>query len=719
MRFSNSPTLPIGLVPACCVLMWASSALAGGSPEYALVVIDPNSPESLYVGNYYLNARNIPGQNVLYFASSTTPYASFVSLNQDALFGTLDNRAVADHVDYVITTPGGNYFVAASGYVSDGCSPVTRFSLSGVYTMAFISSQVLAGGNNSQLANGYYSSTDAARYFTSSTGWAGGNPSASGPRYFIGAMLGFSGQRGNTLAETLAMIDRSVAVDGPRPAGTFYYMKTTDAARSGPRDPYYPAAVTSITNLGGQAQMILDVLPTGKQDCLGIMTGWADLNIAGAGLQILPGAFCDHLTSYAGAFEFTIQTKMSEWIRNGASGSWGTVEEPCNYPGKFPHARMHVFYFRGLSLGESVLRSVAYVPFQGLLYGDPLTRPFAYLPSVNVTGVPAGSASGVVTLTPSAATAAPGALIAAFELYIDGVREASIVPGGSFMIDTRDLADGWHDLRVLAYDNTLIRSTGRWVGALDINNRGRAVTLSPAPATGDLATPFVFTIGVTGGTARETRLIQNERVVAAAATSGGALTVHGRMLGAGPVRVQAEAIFPNGTRVRSAPVALNIAYNAGAPLGQTPVAYGYRKFVRSDRPFVVELPATFDNSGVALTYEIMQNPTKSVIGGGNGPYRLLRPNAGAKGVDTLQFRVTGAGTSATVPVVIDFGVRPGDLNCDGIVDFKDINPFVSLLTDPAGWQATYPNCPQENGDANGDGVVDFKDINPFVALLAG
>ena len=171
--------------------------------------------------------------------------------------------------------------------------------------------------------------------------------------------------------------------------------------------------------------------------------------------------------------------------------------------------------------------------------------------------------------------------------------------------------------------------------------------------------------------------------------------------------------------MRSAPVTLSIAYSNGTPTSQTPVAFGYRKFVRNDRPFVVELPATFDNSTVALTYEITQQPTKAVIGGGNGPYRLLRPNAGAKGVDTLQFRVTGAGTSATVPVVIDFGVRPGDLNCDGVVDFKDINPFVLLLTDPAGWQTAYPNCPQENGDANGDGVVDFKDINPFVALLAG
>jgi len=61
----------------------------------------------------------------------------------------------------------------------------------------------------------------------------------------------------------------------------------------------------------------------------------------------------------------------------------------------------------------------------------------------------------------------------------------------------------------------------------------------------------------------------------------------------------------------------------------------------------------------------------------------------------------------------------GDLNCDGLVGFGDINPFVLLLSNPAAWQATYPDCPILNGDINGDGAVDFGDINPFVALLSG
>jgi hypothetical protein len=62
--------------------------------------------------------------------------------------------------------------------------------------------------------------------------------------------------------------------------------------------------------------------------------------------------------------------------------------------------------------------------------------------------------------------------------------------------------------------------------------------------------------------------------------------------------------------------------------------------------------------------------------------------------------------------------RPGDLNCDGQVNFGDINPFVLALTNPSLWQATYPGCPIANGDINNDGAVDFGDINPFVTLLS-
>jgi carboxypeptidase D len=61
----------------------------------------------------------------------------------------------------------------------------------------------------------------------------------------------------------------------------------------------------------------------------------------------------------------------------------------------------------------------------------------------------------------------------------------------------------------------------------------------------------------------------------------------------------------------------------------------------------------------------------------------------------------------------------GDMNCDSQVDFKDINPFVLALSDPAAYHTAFPDCLIQNGDINQDGQVDFRDINPFVALLVG
>jgi len=60
---------------------------------------------------------------------------------------------------------------------------------------------------------------------------------------------------------------------------------------------------------------------------------------------------------------------------------------------------------------------------------------------------------------------------------------------------------------------------------------------------------------------------------------------------------------------------------------------------------------------------------------------------------------------------------PGDLNCDGAVNFDDIEPFVLALSGPEGYGGAYPNCDWLRADCNGDGVVDFDDIDAFVARI--
>jgi hypothetical protein len=61
----------------------------------------------------------------------------------------------------------------------------------------------------------------------------------------------------------------------------------------------------------------------------------------------------------------------------------------------------------------------------------------------------------------------------------------------------------------------------------------------------------------------------------------------------------------------------------------------------------------------------------------------------------------------------------GDMNCDGAINFDDIDPFVLALTGQAAYEAAYPNCNWLNADTDGDGTVTFDDIDGFVAVLAG
>jgi len=66
-----------------------------------------------------------------------------------------------------------------------------------------------------------------------------------------------------------------------------------------------------------------------------------------------------------------------------------------------------------------------------------------------------------------------------------------------------------------------------------------------------------------------------------------------------------------------------------------------------------------------------------------------------------------------------FRYARGDLNCDGSINFNDIDPFVLALSGQAGYEAAYPDCDWLNADVNADDAVDFHDIDPFVALLSG
>ncbi len=63
--------------------------------------------------------------------------------------------------------------------------------------------------------------------------------------------------------------------------------------------------------------------------------------------------------------------------------------------------------------------------------------------------------------------------------------------------------------------------------------------------------------------------------------------------------------------------------------------------------------------------------------------------------------------------------RRGDINCDGNINFDDIESFVIALVDMAEYLQSYHECQHMNADCNGDGRVNFDDIDAFVILLIG
>jgi uncharacterized protein (TIGR03790 family) len=693
----------------------ASPGAAG--PENSLLIIDPSNPVSLYVGNHYKSVRNLPDSSVLYLDPAAPNHAVFAAANIPAVQGALHNAGTANLVDFIIIAPGGTFFIPRSGEITDQCFPVERIAISSAYTMSFIADEVLAG-TKSTLANGYYSTSSAAVVFDSEIKYYQGKASNDerARRYYIGALLGYTGHNGNTVEELVAMIDRAAAADGTRPEGTFYFMNNENDPARNVRANSFPGVVTNLQAIGFAAEVLDGILPLGREDALGIMTGAAEPNILSQQYDFAPGApFADHLTSYAGTFDSDSQTKMSKWITKGAVGTVGATEEPCNYNGKFPHARLHLYYAQGAPLGTAYYRSAGFVPFQMLFYGDPLARPFAYIPEVSVPDAPSGAVSGTIQLSPSATTEMPGGSVIAFDTLIDGVKGSLTIPGQKVTIDTTLLADGFHDLRILAYDVSPLKTQGAWTGLLEVDNHGRAAAATALTTSGDLGTLFGIDLSASGGAVAEVRLVQSGRTVAAIAGPSGRVDVFGQTLGAGRVMLQAEALFKDGRTARSEPITLDIEFAGGGP-GPAPEAFSYTKKAPTlDAALLVELPSTFSDDPGAAATSVLSGPSQATVLLSDGsPYILIRPDEDASGLDTITFQVTTqGGTSAPATVTVDYGdAAPpceADLNGDGVLDLFDFLAFTNLF-----------NAKEPGADCAADGVFDLFDFLCFVnAFNAG
>ena len=86
------------------------------------------------------------------------------------------------------------------------------------------------------------------------------------------------------------------------------------------------------------------------------------------------------------------------------------------------------------------------------------------------------------------------------------------------------------------------------------------------------------------------------------------------------------------------------------------------------------------------------------------------------------YRVSASGSYAFVGdgeggLLIFRVTMRGDLNCGGVTNGADIDPFFLALADPADYAVSFPPCNRMNADVNGDGVLNGADIDPFFECL--
>ena len=174
--------------------------------------------------------------------------------------------------------------------------------------------------------------------------------------------------------EAKAVVDRGKASGFAVPKAGAYYLRTTEAARNSRAGFFPPDGVVSQRKL--TIKNIKANSLEGAQDVMIYQTGMSKVDKLDT-LRFLPGALADHLTSFGGDLRGNGQMSSQRWLEAGATASYGTVTEPCNYWQKFPNPTVLLrHYLSGVTALEAYWRSVAW-PAQGLFIGDPLAAPYA------------------------------------------------------------------------------------------------------------------------------------------------------------------------------------------------------------------------------------------------------------------------------------------------------------------------------------------------------
>jgi uncharacterized protein (TIGR03790 family) len=392
-------------IAVLATLLAADTVWAGGSGLNVIVVVNQNSTNSVQLGNDYCEQRGVPPQNLLRMTGWTggsinwSP-ADFQTCLLNPLLAMVASRGLTNQAQFVLLSMDIPYRVTdATGQNSTTSALFYGFKTNGAPVAGYDSCSLPDNSSNS--------------YAYSELPFSQAMPNTATTNSFLAMML-----TDTNLASAEATLNRSVAADNTYPTQTVHLAKTSDSARN-VRFVEFDNAVFENQVAGNYNVNRIDTDSTAFTNLFGLMTGLAVFSLDTN--AFVPGALGDSLTSYGGCIlENTGQTPSLAFLEAGASGSYGTVVEPCNYTQKFPDPVDYFYQTRGFSLAETYYQSVLN-PFEGLFVGEPLAAPFARPGTADWSSLTNGTVlRGQTNLTLTFTAAATNLPLARVDLFLDG-----------------------------------------------------------------------------------------------------------------------------------------------------------------------------------------------------------------------------------------------------------------------------------------------------------
>ena len=377
----------------------------------------------------------------------------------------------------------------------------------------------------------------------------------------MGGAIGYTGVLGNSPAQVIAGLEKSVGGDGTKPRGTIYFEENDDI-RSGTREDQWASTKAQLDARGVrwiEKRNVPGSTPRNRGDVRGAVVGRADITLPN-GSSYLPGSWADNLTSYGATFDTLGQTKATAFIAAGAAATAGTVQEPLANPLRFTNSSIFTFIDDGSTLGEAFYKSVA-VPDVQMFIGDLLAQPYADVPAVAITSGPSNGAtvSGTIAVDVASWLSEPKIAtgIARLDLYVNGLLTDSQPAGsGTFTVDTTLLPDGRHEFRVVAVNNAAAESQGYLLRHLSIDNRGRSVAVPLSNLSLEPNEVVSVPISTVAGDGSVTR-VELRRLgapIGHGAADAGSISIEAKQLAYGTNVVTPVAVFSDGSEVAGDPI---------------------------------------------------------------------------------------------------------------------------------------------------------------------